>query len=391
MSAKLIAHRPDLKRLQDEGYEIEVRSGYLIVSSVPYLSASGRVLLGTVITDIDIALKPANHQVWFKGEHPCHLNGTPINALGAQPGKQTLLEGLEVDFRFSAKTDYPDYHSKISQYVAILEGPAKATNPTDETISARTFRPIETSEDESVFLYADSASSRAAIVPVTQKLAMRKVAIVGLGGTGSYILDLVSKTPVKEIHFFDKDKFHQHNAFRSPGAASLDDLKQNLSKVDYYHGIYSRMRRGLVPVNEYILEETLGLLNDFDFVFLCVDRPKVRKLITGHLVEMGIPFIDVGMELELIEEQNCLIGTCRVTLSSPAKNDHLSRHVPLGGGVSDDLYGTNIQVADLNCLNATLAVVKWKKYCDFYQDIYKEHQSAYAINVNQLTRDEMLA
>jgi hypothetical protein len=37
----------------------------------------------------------------------------------------------------------------------------------------------------------------------------------GLGGTGSYILDLVSKTPVNEILLFDSDDFLQHNAFRS--------------------------------------------------------------------------------------------------------------------------------------------------------------------------------
>lgn len=60
----------------------------------------------------------------------------------------------------------------------------------------------------------------------------------------------------------------------------------------------------------------------------------------------------------------------------------------LEGDVTDDVYGTNIQVADINPLNGALAVIKWKKLCDFYQDCYREHQSAYAINAHQLTRDE---
>jgi hypothetical protein len=94
------------------------------------------------------------------------------------------------------------------------------------------------------------------------------------------------------------------------------------------------------------------------------------------------------MELQLIEEAAQLIGTCRVTLSTPDKNDHFSRHVSLEGDVTDDVYATNIQVADINALNAALAVMKWKKVCDFYQDRYREHQSAYAINAHQLTRDE---
>jgi tRNA A37 threonylcarbamoyladenosine dehydratase len=51
------------------------------------------------------------------------------------------------------------------------------------------------------------------------------------GGTGSYVLDFVAKTPVKEIHLFDGDIFDQHNAFRAPGAPSGEELEQRLKKV----------------------------------------------------------------------------------------------------------------------------------------------------------------
>ena len=389
MSARLIARSPDLKRLQDEGYEIEVRSGFLIVRSVPYVTSGRTVALGTVVTDLalndDITQKPRDHQVWFAGEQPCHATGAPILALGPQQCRHTLCEGVVVDFRFSAKADYPDYHAKITQYDEILSNPARSLKP---DVTARTFRPIEACEEDSVFLYADSATSRAGIVPASMKLAIRKIAIVGLGGTGSYVLDLVAKTPVCEIHLFDGDRFLQHNAFRSPGAASLDDLRQNLLKVEYYAALYSRMRRGVVPHPEFISDDTIGHLANFDFVFVCIDRPAVRKLISEFLKADNMPFIDVGMELELIEDQASLVGVCRVTLSTPGKHDHFARHVSLEGAVADDLYGTNIQVADMNALNAALAVLKWKKFCGFYQDCYQEHQSVYAINAHQLTRDE---
>jgi tRNA A37 threonylcarbamoyladenosine dehydratase len=68
---------------------------------------------------------------------------------------------------------------------------------------------------------------------ISDKLKIPKVAIVGLSGTGVYVLDLVAKTPVQEIHLFDGDLFHSHNAFRSPGAASLDELRQAPKKVTY--------------------------------------------------------------------------------------------------------------------------------------------------------------
>ena len=80
------------------------------------------------------------------------------------------------------------------------------------------------------FRYMDTASGRAGIGAISEQLATGPVAIVGLGGTGSYILDLVAKTPVREIHLFDGDRFGQHNAFRSPGAPHIDTLRQTPPK-----------------------------------------------------------------------------------------------------------------------------------------------------------------
>jgi tRNA A37 threonylcarbamoyladenosine dehydratase len=36
-----------------------------------------------------------------------------------------------------------------------------------------------------------------------------------LSGTGSYILDLLAKVPIREIHLCDGDDFARHNAFRA--------------------------------------------------------------------------------------------------------------------------------------------------------------------------------
>lgn len=46
-------------------------------------------------------------------------------------------------------------------------------------------------------------------------------------------------------------------------------------------------------------------------------------------------------------------------------------------------------IADINALNATLAVIKWKQFCGFYQDVVKAHHTTYSINSHSLTRDEM--
>jgi tRNA A37 threonylcarbamoyladenosine dehydratase len=72
-----------------------------------------------------------------------------------------------------------------------------------------------------------------------------RVAIIGLGGTGSYILDLLAKTPIAEVHIFDGDVFSLHNAFRSPGAPKRDELTDP-KKVDWFGAIYDKMRVGII-------------------------------------------------------------------------------------------------------------------------------------------------
>ena len=79
-----------------------------------------------------------------------------------------------------------------------------------------------------------SASSRAGIVEFAKRLEQERIAIVGLGGTGSYVLDLLAKTRIGEIHLFDGDDLLSHNAFRSPGAVSVEELNTRPKKVDYY-------------------------------------------------------------------------------------------------------------------------------------------------------------
>lgn len=91
----------------------------------------------------------------------------------------------------------------------------------------------------------------------------------------------------------------------------------------------------------------------------------------------------------MIPEDNSLFGTCRATLSTPEKSDHFDKHAPQGADYGNDLYRSNIQVADMNALNAALAVIKWKQYCGFYQDLVKVHHTTYSVNAHSLTRDEM--
>ena len=393
MSHELISRSADLRQLQDEGYEVEVRSNHLLIHSVPYLNSRGVVGRGTLVSDLtlagDVTTTPGNHVAWFVGEHPCQKDGREIPQIKHTSQSTQLAQDIVVNHSFSNKPaqGYANYHQKMTRYIDIVSAPAQSVDP---TATARTFKPVAASPEQSVFEYLDTASSRAGICAVTDKLKSSRVAIVGLGGTGSYVLDLVAKTPVREIHLFDADAFLQHNAFRAPSAASLDDLTRRPSKVAYFRALYSRMRRGIVAHEEHVSEDNVEVLLGFDFVFLCLDNGPAKKLIVDRLSTGAMSFIDVGIGVEMVPESLALWAICRVTTSTPDKRDHFSKRVSFADNNGDNPYDKNIQVADLNALNAALAVIKWKKVCGFYQDLEKEHNTTYTTSSNLLTSDDLL-
>ena len=392
MLHKLLNHSPDLKRLRDEGFEVEVRGGYLLIST-PYVNSNKEIKIGTLVSELTLAgnktAKPNTHVVHFRGEHPCHKNGAEIEQIKHKSNQQALTDDLVINHSFSNKPigGYMDYYQKMTSYIDIISHPAQAI---DSSVTAKTFKIIESEAEESVFNYIDTASSRAEINVITDKLKRGNVGILGLGGTGAYVLDLVAKTPVPQIHIFDGDKYLQHNAFRSPGAPSLDELKKVQSKVAYYNELYSKMHRGIVPHEYYIDSLNLDKLKWLDFVFICIDKGKVKEIIIEKLEELGISFIDVGMGIEIVEEE--LIGILRVTTSTEKKREHVrnNNRISFSDGDDDDDYSKNIQIADLNMLNAALAVIKWKKLCGFYQDYEQEHHCTYSLNVNMLISDDKL-
>ncbi|GAB4039826.1 ThiF family adenylyltransferase [Spirosoma gilvum] len=388
MLHQLINHSSDLKRLADEGYALEIKGGYLLIHQIPYLNAKGELLFGTLITDLtlsgDRTAKPSYHVIHFMGEYPCTKEGQLITSIQHATLNQALFPDVTLNYSFSNKppNGYTDYYHKISRYADIISAPAKSRY---DNVTEKTFKVIATEADESTFQYVDTNTSRANIYPINAKLAGQKIAIIGLGGTGAYILDALAKTPVQEIHLFDGDVLQTHNAFRSPGAASINQLNQQPMKVDYYTAIYSNMHKRIIPHPYYITDENVHELGEMGFAFVSVDNNNARISIADYLRKEQRSFIDVGLGVNISGDG--LVGQIRVTSSTKAKYDHLQLRLP-AGEQGDNEYASNIQIAELNMLNAVLAVIKWKKLCGFYQDSEREYHSVYSVNLAELFNED---
>ena len=389
MSARVISLNPDLKRLRDEGFELEIKEGNAIIYNVPYLDASLTIQRGILVSPLvmkgDIVRYENSgtaHVIYFQGTNPYCATGQPMTGLilGSANGK--TIAGIKVNFSFSNKPQggYHNYYEKFFRYITILQVEAQAL---DQTVTAATFRRIST-DDSSIFVYADTNASRAAITGITDKLRNQKIGIIGVGGTGSYVLDQVAKTPVSEIHLFDGDVFCQHNAFRAPGAPTKEILELSQKKVDYLSELYGHMHKGIVAHSTYVNETNVEELSGLDFVFLCIDTGEHKRVIIDKLIECGIAFIDTG--IDITEHGNELIGTARTTSccfgDTVTATDYevVNENISFAAVTDDNLYRSNIQTAELNAFCALMAIIKWKKHCGFYQDLCPYQNRVYNTN-----------
>jgi len=381
-----VSHNDDLSRLVEKGYALGFDSNYLVVRDIPYLDEKCELWIGAIISKMviedSVHVRLHNHEIFFCGSHPYQSDGNRIPNLGG--GETTLVleaQDLIVQRSFSNKPphDYVDFFDKIDSYVAMISGPAIQLH----NANPWTFRINETVTG-SVFKVHDTMTSLAEIGDLNQNFKEDVIAIIGLGGTGSYLLDLLAKTPVKEIRGFDKDFYYAHNAFRSPGKLENEELGK--PKAEIYQNRYDGFRHNVKIEHKYIYADSVDDLVDVTFAFVSVDKGSARKEIFELLIKLKIPFIDVGMGLD--RKTGPIGGGLRTVYYSAEQAEELYQK-GLSPVTDDkgDIYNKNIQIAELNALNACLAVIKFKQIRGFYFDEIKAFHLLYGIENSQLAKE----
>lgn len=395
----LASHNPDLQRLLEKGYALTIDSNYLVVRDIPYLDSAGQLqwsaFVGKLVHEDQTRVRPEDHQIYFAAPRPFGLDGQVVRGLGGGDGQLKLSERCEdviVRQRFSHKLKeggqprpYIDHFEKIESYVAMVCGPAMERFG----VSPYTFHEYEEETPSSVFKLRDTLTSRAETSDLAKLFEQDVIAIIGLGGSGGYVLDFMAKTPVREIRGFDPDSFFVHNAFRSPGRLDMEEgaeLRQ--SKAEVYQKRYENFRHGLTIKPLFIDETSAAELDGVTFAFLSVDKGSSRKRIIDLLIAKNIPFIDVGMGLK--RHGGPISGTVRTTYF-PQDSGQIIRdkcYVP-ETDPAEDIYKSNIQIAELNALNAALAVLRFKQIRGFYAGPTNSNQLLLTLdNLSLLAPDE---
>ncbi len=379
MSPTPTNHETELAEVLQAGFDCCVEDDTLTVGPIPYRLSGGGVGHGSLICHLvrnggDIA-PPNDHTVaWIADEVPHHRDGRPMDRLMIDQTGNTWSNGATSICVMSRRgpEPYPTYGQKMVTYVRLIAREAvahwRATGP--GAIAVR---------DANHLVDHETGLNRARVGHLNALLAKENIAVVGAGGTGAHIVDLISKSNVRQIDIYDPDHVSVHTQLRWPGVVERRTVEERTNKAEYLAALYARRTNRNIRGHPYAINKgNLTYLNGKSMVFVAIDNGPARREVLTGLADVGVNFIDCGIDLQ--GNDGPLTASLRVVRcqseQSAEKRSELATFAP-GGDVAldDDLYAQNIQTGEMNSLNAALAVIAWKQGIGFYRDAYGYRRS----------------
>lgn len=312
---------------------------------------------------------PHAAEIRLHGEHDGLVydqHGARIENMLKTDGKTTCCLSIKLGGQTSPR-DYEDAYHCLGHYAKVIVGAVHAMR-NGERLHAEGASP-----DASLSAF----ESRTGLQTMQERVRGSSIAILGLGGTGSYILDLMIKTPVAHIHIFDDDALQEWNTYRSPGAPSKQDLEtmrvEGMSKVHYYHGKYSAFKADVVvPHRTRAGAQQVAQFCDWgvSFAFVAIDPRDEKRQDEVYLAldEANIPFVDAGMNVRLANDR--LSASLQVFSSYRLPKGAWRQAIPNARLCDEERRENpyrNSQIAELNALNAALAVIEWRKITEQFE------------------------
>ena len=409
MSNSLISRSVDLSELAATGYCLEIRGAYLLVRGIPYIAGNSEIQFAEIVTNLDITgavgeevtTQPSDHTVWWTGSTPHTADGQSMEeylSCKKWENGRDIGEGITAYMRWSRKPKkggrargYTDYREKIETYVEEIGGQAEGMRP--GILEAARKGGDHTVISSSRFAYVDTNAYRNGTRGIESRIEEEIVAVIGIGGTGSYLVDVLAKTNVKELHLFDDDVMKIHNAFRVAGAARVSELNGQKDKIDWHAERYKVVRiEGLHLHPTKLNEDNFDILNGCTTAFIAVDDLAIRRKIQRACTAMGILHLSVGIGLEVEGENDDQIGgmvKMEVNFDADEPRKKVSDNTDAAGEQVDDVYDSNIQTAELNMLGAALAIAEWKAKRGVYRNEREEGNDTiiYSVTTGEMNAD----
>lgn len=144
----------------------------------------------------------------------------------------------------------------------------------------------------------------------TENLEKATIVIVGVGGTGSTVANVLARLPLKKIILIDGDIVEESNLERQllyfPEDLNKNKAESSKNKLEKFP-----TKTIIKSHNEYLTKDNLNLLDEenIDLIIDCTDNFKAREVINSYTKEKQIPWILTGVienhgQLALIEPNN---------------------------------------------------------------------------------------
>ena len=145
-------------------------------------------------------------------------------------------------------------------------------------------------------------------------LQVSKVAVVGLGGVGSLVAELLARLGVGNLVLIDPDEIESSNLSRVVGATRIDvETGQLKTQIAVRHAREIASEATLQPIAGDVSRHSVARdLRDCDFIFLAADSMRARLVVNALAHQYLIPTIQMGAKIRRGDSGNLEDAMCAV-------------------------------------------------------------------------------
>jgi molybdopterin-synthase adenylyltransferase len=133
-------------------------------------------------------------------------------------------------------------------------------------------------------------------------VASLRVAIVGLGGTGSVVAAQLAHLGVRDMLLVDPDKVEETNLNRLMGSTPSDVGRPKVDVAARHIQAISPETKVEVVVGDVVDDAVAKKLLDADFIFACTDSQASRAVLNQLAYQYLIPCIDLGVGIHVNDD-----------------------------------------------------------------------------------------
>lgn len=130
--------------------------------------------------------------------------------------------------------------------------------------------------------------------PFNAKLQSLRIAVVGLGGTGSAVATLLARTGIGELILIDGDNLEKTNMNRVRGYKGTDvGHKKAESLLGFIKSL--DLNTSVISIPNFLDGKAIDAISSVDVVLGCTDDMYGRDLMNQALYYYGLAYIDIGI------------------------------------------------------------------------------------------------